>query len=558
MEFLNKVISFFTAVIVFLITPLYAVFPCYNDIAFEIDTASVGEELPNAVSNVNIWNMKESDLFTNLKINEKYNIGEFVEYVQLMQCTGGAANRDLFKDPLDFDTLDDYDFAPLIENCRGILELGAKPHLKLGSVPLKYSSAARTDTTFGTNVYPPDDYDIYYNYIKAMGEALVNEFGSEEVLTWRFGVMTEYENADWFKTTDASPEKTAKAYCKLYDYSVDALQKTIGENVFVGAHSMTVTEGLWDEKIFIEHCGKGTNYKTGETGTRVCFLSSSFYDMKPGEFTSGKTLPECIAYLKECAADAGLTGLIFGIDEGRIYGGINSGSVDSQLLSRTVGYTYQAAYDARLYKQLFDIGGDYLSSWYYLSNGLFEGNPTVSYHVASNVAKFKGMSKVNTEKTEKGMLLTSDIDCISAVDSENGNVLVMAYNFNNDLEYKYGTDMKFNIAVPHLDGKKINIKISKIDDSCNFFDEWVEDRKTYGIDNSCFAWSPDDPIIDDINTLNDPAAREIYFEKLYDRYTKCSELTPSVIEATVKNGSITISEGVAANGVIFIEITPAE
>ena len=69
-----------------------------------------------------------------------------------MQCTGGAANRDLFKDPLDFDTLDDYDFSSLITSCKGILTYGAKPHLKLGSVPLKYSALARTDTTFGTNI----------------------------------------------------------------------------------------------------------------------------------------------------------------------------------------------------------------------------------------------------------------------------------------------------------------------------------------------------------------------------------------------------------------------
>lgn len=558
MEFLSRITAFFISVISFIIVPLYGIFPCYNDYSFSIDTASAGEALPNAVSNINIWNMNSSDEFSNPAINEKNNIFEFVEYVQLMQCTGGSADRDLFIDPLDFDTLDDYDFTPLIENCRGILKLGAKPHLKMGSVPLKYSALARTDTTFGTNPYPPDDYDVYYDYIYAIGEALAAEFGTQEVLSWRFGVMTEYENKDWFFTADESPENSAAAFCKLYDYTVDALQKSIGEEIFVGAHSMTVTEGLWDEKIFIEHCGKGTNYKTGETGTRICFLSSSFYDMKPGEFTSGKTVPECMEYLKDCAKKAGLTDLIFGIDEGRIHGGISSGKDGSQLLSRTVGYTYQAAYDARLYTQLINAGGDYLSSWYYLSNGLFDGNPTVSYHVANNIAKFKGMNKAETEKTEKGLLLRSEIDCLSAVDSENGGVLLMAYNFKNDLDYKYSTDMTFSINAPQLDGKNVEIKIYKIDDSCNYFDEWVKDREKYGISDDCFGWSPDDPVIENYTTLKDEEARNIYFNELRDKYAECSVLTPSVIEGTVKNGNLTITETVAPNGVVFVEIIPVE
>ena len=69
-----------------------------------------------------------------------------------------------------------------------------------------------------------------------------------------------------------------------------ALIDEIGEEVFVGAHSMTVTEGLWDEGYFIEHCANGTNYKTGKKGSRLCYLSASFYDSNPGKFTKGKTL----------------------------------------------------------------------------------------------------------------------------------------------------------------------------------------------------------------------------------------------------------------------------
>ena len=525
-----------------------------NDYSFKIDASQLGGALPNVVSNVNIWNYRDGDQFTNLQINEEYNIGDFVEYVQLMQCTGGNASRDLFKDPYNFDVLDDYDFSSLVANCRGIIELGAKPHLKLGSVPLKYSSSAQMSGSFSTNIYPPDDYNIYYNYIAAMAQALVDEFGAEEVLKWRFGVMTEYENADWFMAVDETPESSAEAYCKLYDYTVAALQDVIGADVFVGAHSMTVTEGLWDERVFINHCASGMNYKTGKKGTRICFLSASFYDYSPGEYTSGKTLPETIEFLQKSAEEAGLEGLIFGIDEGRLLCGNTSGRNDNQLLTRTVGHTYQAAYDARLYTQLFDCGGDYFSAWGYLSNGLFDGNPTVSWHVAKNISGFAGSKRVSTEKTQNGVIYNAQVDCVSAYDEESGTLRIMAYNFKNKIDYKKNVDLTFEINAPQFNGKTVEITAYTIDDNCNYFDEWVKDRETYGIEDDCFSWSPDDPQIDSPGTLENEAARNIYFTELRGKYAECSRLEPVVTTASVENSVIVLNTQLAPNGVVFYEI----
>ena len=529
-----------------------------NDYEFSIDVSHQGDVLPNAVSNINIWNAYETTQFINPQLNEKYDITEFVEYVQLMQCTGGNASRDLFVDPYNLDVLDDYDFSKLIENCKGIVSMGMKPHLKLGSVPLKYSAKASEDEYFGTNIYPPDDYDVYYNYMAAMAQALVAEFGVDEVLTWRFGVMTEYENSDWFMAADGSSEKSAVEYCKLYDYTVDALQSVIGENVFVGAHSMTVTEGLWDEKIFIEHCANGVNYKTGKVGTRICFLSASFYDSRPGKFTSGKTLPETIGFLKECAENAGLENLIFGIDEGRILNGNSSGRNDSQLLTRTVGYTYQAAYDARLYKQLFDSNGDYFSAWSYLSGGLFSGYPTVSYHVANNIFLFKGLNRVLTENTKKGVIYNAEVDTLAAYDNDSGTLRIMAYNFKNDVDYGKTADVKLNINLPHFNGGKVKVTAYVVDDNCNYFDEWVADRKTYGIGDDCFNWSPDDPQIESAATLENEEAIKFYYENLRDKYERCSQLVPTETVLNVENGAVVLETQLAPNGVVFYEITTCE
>ncbi len=558
MSGLLKFLSYVLSLIIALPGIIFSGGNSINDYEFNIDASQQGEALPNAVSNINIWNIYESNEFTNPKLNQENDITDFVEYVQLMQCTGGDASRDLFVDPYNYEVLDDYDFSKLVANCKGIVSMGMKPHLKLGSVPLKYSANVIVSESFGTNIYPPDDYDVYYNYISAMAQALVDEFGKDEVLKWRFGIMTEYENSDWFMAVDKSPESSAAAYCKLYDYSVAALQKVIGEEVFVGAHSMTVTEGLWDEKIFIEHCAKGMNYKTGKTGTRICFLSASFYDSTPGEFTKGKTLPETIGYLKSCAEEAGLKNLIFGIDEGRILSGNISGRNDTQLLTRIVGYTYQAAYDARLYKQLFDASGDYFSAWGYLSGGLFSGNPTVSFHVAKNISLFKGLSRLAVEKAKNGVVYGAEVDTVAAYDEAGKTMRIMSYNFKNDVEYDKSADLKLNINAPQFNGKTVKVTAYVVDDSCNYFDEWLEDRKTYGIVNDCFSWSPEDPQIESYVTLENEEARNIYFTELREKYAECSRLEPDTQTVTVTDSVLTLETELAANGVVFYEITSCE
>ena len=525
-----------------------------NDYEFTVDSSQYGDVLSNPASNINIWSI-EGDPFVGAVKHPEYDIMEFVNYIQLMQCSGGNAQRDLFVDPYDKTVLDDYNFAPLINNCRGILELGAKPLLKLGSVPLKYSAKANTDAEFDTNIYPPDDYNVYYNYIAALAQALVDEFGKEEVLTWRFGVMTEYENASWFMANSGDPDESAAEYCKLYDYTVAALIDVIGD-VFVGAHSMTVTEGIWDEAEFIKHCAQGTNYKTGKKGSRLCYLSASFYDLEPGEYTKGKTLAETIDYLRETAESYGLNNLIFGIDEGRILCGNSSGKDSDQLLSRTCGYTYQAGYDARMYKTMFENDINYFSSWDYLSNGLFEGNPTVSYHVASNAAKFGGAKLVSTEKTKRGYVPFAEVDAVSAFDEGDNTLRIMAYNFKNKVNYTAPANINFTVKVPQFEGQNVKITAYVIDDDCNYFDEWQEDRVKYGIGDDCFGWSPDDPTIESTVTLSDPEAREIYYSELHDKYYECSKLVPTETTATVVNGEISLDITLDPHAVVFYEITP--
>lgn len=523
-----------------------------TSVKVEIDVSNLGDTVGNKVSNINVWDMGTQ--FYDPKKEENNDVFEFVKYIQLMQCTGGTYERDLFKNPEDTSVLDDYDFSRLVKNCRGILKLGAKPHLKLGSVPVKFSSNAENGG-FDMNVFPPDDYEVYYNYIKAMAEKLVEEFGTDELLTWRFGCMTEYENADWFKSQDGDPQKSAESFCKLYDYTAAALCDVIGDGVFIGAHSMTVTEGLWDEEIFIKHVATEKNYKTGKTGTPIKFLSASFYDTKPGMFTKGKTLFETVEYLRTTAEKYGLVNLVYGIDEGRILYGNAKGKESDALFNRTIGDTWQAAYDARIYKTCIDNDIEYFSSWGYLTGGALSGYPIISYFVAQNTALFDGSKKAATKTSSIKKLVGVDADCVALYDEENETLRVMLYNFKNDVAYNKSVDFKLSINIPEFEGEEVKIIKKTVNDDCNFFDEWRDDRKKYNITDDKFNWSPDDPCIDSTVTLFDEEARSTYEAELRDRYIQCATLKPEKLDGVVRDSHLETKLTVGASNVVFLEIS---
>lgn len=549
------IIRFITSVfmtIVLFFSSLCPLFGGVSSVKYVINADRLGDEIPNIVDNVNLWDMGTK--FYDPKIESDYDVTEFVKYIQLMQCTGGTPERDLFEDPYDTSTYTDYDFEPLIKNCRGILKLGAKPHLKLGGVPIKFTSEYEIGGDFSMNIYPPDDYNVYYEYIKAIAQALVDEFGINEVRSWRFGCMTEYENGGWFQAKNGKPKDSMIAYCKLYDYTVQALIDVLGEDITVGAHSMTVTEGLWDEAKFIKHVAKGTNYANGKKGTKISFLSASFYDTKPGQYTSGKTLPETIKYLKRNAEKYGLDDLFYGVDEGRILYGLNSGKNDDQLCMRITGYTWQAAYDARLFTQGISSGLDYFSSWGFLSGGLFEGNPSVSYHVASNIAKFADSRKANVTKAIVKAGRGVESECLAGWNEETGTLRLMTYNFKNDINYSGKMNVSLRVKAPQITKDEVTVVKYVVNDDCNFFDEFLEDRKTYGITDDCFNWSPDDPSVDDPTTLSDENARNIYFNELKPKYAECSKLIPIYITAKVEKGVIKLDDTIDGNNVIFYEI----
>lgn len=502
-----------------------------NDVIFAVDGgAFTGKIITNKVSVMNQWDFR-GNFMTQREEGFFAKNMDFVEYMQFMTATGGNKARDLFYDPLDTATLDDYDFSPLITACKNVLHQGIRPFIKTGNIPLKYSACEPVMGTFGVNIFEPADYDIYYDYIAALADTLVCEFGLDEVKSWKWGVFTEYENADWF-VGDKTASGAMTAYCKIYDYTVAALTDVLGDDIYVGAHSMTCSEGMWDERDFIEHCAVGTNFKTGKTGTLIRCLSISFYDITPNQ-ANAISVTESVDIVRETAESLGLD-LEYGIDEGRILNGMDG----KPLTSRVVGFTYQAGYDARLLKRMVDFYIDYFATWCYLTGDIFSGLKTVSHHVASRFYKMVGSVEVAHETIKSNLPALVESDLIASYNKDDHKFYVMAYCFKNDIKYSGTVNAEFKISLPMFDGE---VKITRylIDNDANFFDKWRTDAALEGKENTT-GWS-----IDSAHII-------LPFDLV--KYEKYSELVPKGSITKLDNGSVTLNVPLTGNAVVFYVI----
>ena len=93
-----------------------------------------------------------------------------------------------------------------------------------------------------------------------------------------------------------------------------------------------------------------------------------------------------------------------------------------------------------------------------------------------------------------------------------------------------------------------------MDDDCNYFDEWLVDKKTYNITDSKFSSSPDDPGIFDC-VANLPASTAMtFYNKLLPKYKEAAKLEPKESTVEFKDGKLVLDDTIDGNSVVFYEI----
>ena len=514
---------------------------------FVVDATKPSDALPNPSQMLVSWHVPTRYDLSQL-LDKDWDVRGFAEWVEIMAATGGNDERDCFRNPKDRAVTDDYDFSRLVDGCRAILSLGMKPYIKLGNVPTKLSSNIDSGD-FNMNVRPPDDYSAYGRYMEACAQALLAAFGKEELLKWRFAVLTEYENGGWFKDASGDPERTFQAYCLLYETTVAAFGRVVSPELTFGAHAMAVTEGLWDERRFFAF--------VAVRRLPLKFVTASFYDRKPGVPTTGLSLPKTLTHLRVAAEKAGLKGLFYGVDEGRILSGVTSGAWHDQLPLRIVGDTYQAAYDARIVRMLFDAGADYFASWGYMSGPsvLFGGVPSVSFHVAKEAAKFKGLRRLPVVAAG-GDRPDLEMEAVAAIDDTGRRLQVMVYSFTNTLHAAGSSRMRFAVKLPESwRGQKVALTQRLVDDRVNWFAQWRNDRAKWGVPDKGFRWSPDDPSVLSFGGLIDTNLSARFQKELLPRYRSQAHLKPETKAVAVDDSdALKFEVDIQNNSAAFVEL----
>ncbi|GBF77439.1 putative T9SS C-terminal target domain-containing protein [Paenibacillus sp. 598K] len=528
-----------------------------GNVKINVNLAAQGPVMDNKHEMINVWDFRIhwTSEATGRPASYFATQYPFVKNVQFMTATGGSAERDLFVNPNDRSTMTDYKFDELLTALHNVVDQGLKPFIKTGAVPLKFTANPHISSAFGVNVRPPDNYDVYYNYIKAIADAVVAEFGINEVKTWTWGVLTEYENADWFIAADGSPNTTKIAYFKLYDYTVAALEAAIGaNNLNVGAHSMSVINALWDERDFIDHVATGTNYKTGAIGTQIDYLAASYYDGAPGVGSSGNSFADTINLLRDKAHSVGLTNLKFGIDEGRILNG--PGDDNRALFSRIVAHSYQGTYDAKLFKIMNDSQIDYLSTWGLSTEAFWGGVTPVSTHIANLTYKMVGDHRVGLAVTGSAADPANEIDGVASFNRGTNTVHVMTYNHNPNMNANVTETPTLTIDnIAPVSGNTVTVKQWIVDDTHgNFWQTWVNDVVARGMQNTAYSWSKYSM---EVPKYLVHASDRNYWYSRESVYKALATITPTTTTATVTGNKLVLQPTLTTHGVVFYEITNA-
>jgi xylan 1,4-beta-xylosidase len=111
--------------------------------------------------------------------------------------------------------------------------------------------------------YPPKDYAKWAELVYQWVKHCVARYGAQEVESWYWQVWNEANIGYW--------KGTPEEFRKLHDYAIDAVRRAL-PTARVGGPD-TAGDGGKFMQDFLEHCLRGKNHATGQTGTPLDFLS---------------------------------------------------------------------------------------------------------------------------------------------------------------------------------------------------------------------------------------------------------------------------------------------
>jgi len=479
------------------------------------------------------------------------NTSKHIKYINNVRSLGGKHNGECEW----FKGVDDMgepicEFEPYIGIIKAQLSVGFTPMIVLDNVPNKMSNTPKY--TYG-NCSPPEDYDIWFKYIQLFIQALVDEFGMDQVSHWRFRVGTE---PDLFPNHWAG---TKEEYFKHYDFTVAAVESIIKEpligpgNILMWrGHQEVEKGGRWGFDLF-EHCADGENYYTGEKGTRVTFLGQSLYAISPRPFEYEANIKRVRA---ELAKYPSLRDVDYEIHE---YGEL------MEALSKG---------DAVRYTEFFV--------------GLYAHTVEVSY--AYNVRRVFNWGQqagiippLNQKVVDLWHPWTKVIDCLAIIEGgqrvkvlkdgekeikfgsvaawKDGSLYVLAYSHHDDKDQETENSIELTIVGEQFAQASLWSVDEQLLDKENgiYIHEIYKDIEATGIEPLESDLKVQRSLVQRYGKENSKIAGEIAQNNLY-KYQKMSEMKQvrSGEQIKTENGKINLNLDFEGSGFRFIKLTPAE
>jgi xylan 1,4-beta-xylosidase len=114
--------------------------------------------------------------------------------------------------------------------------------------------------------YPPRDYGKWAELVHQWVRHSIERYGKQEVESWWWELWNEPDGTYW--------QGTVEEYCKLYDYTVDAVKRA-APGIRMGGPHVTGPASPRAEKFlrtFLEHVIRGKNHVTGKTGAPIDYI----------------------------------------------------------------------------------------------------------------------------------------------------------------------------------------------------------------------------------------------------------------------------------------------
>ncbi len=451
--------------------------------------------------------------------------------------TEDAAGNPVYYWPIMDEIMD----AIVASGSRPLIEIGFMPQ-DLSVRPTPYKSSDPFQIKGYGVYYPPKDYQKWAELIRQWVRHSNQRYQNVEK-TWLWELWNEPNIRYW--------QGTFEEYCKLFDYTEQALHEVLPKASFGGPHTAGAPPFL---RQFLEHCLRGKNSVTGRPGTRLDYVGfhskgrTKYINEHPqmdlgqnlrtnrqgfaiiADFPEYKNTPIIIG---ECDPE-GAAAL-----SSRVHppNGYRNGSA-------------YAAYEVALMKHTLDLAAregvnlQGVLTWAFMFDGkdYFEGFRTLStngiHKPVLNAFKMLGMLQgrripvtssgaLGLERIlEKGIRAEPDIDALAVATKE--SVQTLMWNYHDDMVKAAPASVELTIKAPSNSSTRARITHYRIDGNhSNAYTRWLEFN------------SPQSPAPDTLARLH--AAGEL-------------ELLEPVRFCDVHNGKVKLNFSLPRYGVSLIEI----